>query len=161
MTRGVAALAVLLAVVLPGHLAAQDNSLERFQLLTNCTPIDLVVEGLSDDAADIRLTTERIRTIAESRLRAARLYDSASSLNLYVRIGVVGPAFSTEVEFRKVLLDAVSASVFTASTWEESRLGTHGGDAGYILQGLSELLDDFVLNYLRVNADACNASPGG
>ena len=33
--------------------------------------------------------------------------------------------------------------------------GTHGGDADYIMQGLSENLDAFIGDYLRVTAEAC------
>jgi len=32
---------------------------------------------------------------------------------------------------------------------------THGGDAGYIVEGLSEFMDTFVLQYLRVNEARC------
>ena len=40
-------------------------------------------------------------------------------------------------------------------TWESLGFGTHGGDAGFIMQGLSEDLDKFVLEYLRVNENYC------
>ena len=122
--------------------------------------MNLVVEDLDNDAAEIRLTSERIRTIAESRLRAARLYDANSSVYLYVRISLLNPAFVTEVAFNKMLLDAYSKSVQRATTWQDGRIGRYHGGAGFILQGLSELLDRFILDYLRVNEDACNPSPG-
>ena len=38
---------------------------------------------------------------------------------------------------------------------QKSNLGTHTGEARYILQGVSERLDDFILEYLRVNEAAC------
>lgn len=165
MTRGVAALAAVLVAVFPGrHVAAQDTlqRLENFELFTNCAQMTLVVENLSDDAADIGLTRERIQTIAESRLRAARLYDEdVLSPYLHIHVRVLSRSFSIEIAFKKRLFDAESAYCGAATTWNRSGLGTHGGAASYILQHLSELLDRFMLDYLRVNEDACDASPGG
>ena len=109
---------------------------------------------------DIGLTSERVQTIAESRLRAARLYDADSLFNLHVRVSVLSRVFFIEVAFNKVLFDVASATIFEASTWEQGSIG-RSGDPGFILQGLSELLDRFILDYLRVNEDACNTSPGG
>ena len=40
-------------------------------------------------------------------------------------------------------------------TWDLGATGTHGGDAGYVLQTLSEFVDTFVVEYLRVNEAAC------
>ena len=42
-----------------------------------------------------------------------------------------------------------------ASTWDTATYGTHGGNAGFILQSVSEDMDRFVLEYLRVNEKSC------
>ena len=42
-----------------------------------------------------------------------------------------------------------------AATWETGNYGTHAGNAGYIMQIVSERLDRFILEYLRVNETAC------
>ena len=42
-----------------------------------------------------------------------------------------------------------------ATTWVRGSAGTHGGDAGYIRSGVSEYMDTFLLEYLRVNEEAC------
>ena len=133
-----------------------------FDLWNECAPIDLIVEGLSNThAADIDLTEERIQTLVESRLRAARLYDAAGRHHLYVRVGVFvsenrrGGAFTTEVSFYKTLRDLASNELGQARTWNTGSYGTHSGDAGYILQSVSEHLDQFMLEYLRVNEAAC------
>ena len=119
----------------------------------------MVVEGLPDGAADIDLTEERIQTLAESRLRAARMYDAAAlPYFLYVRVGVQnrrGGAYNIEVSFSKYLRDGVSDQNGFAATWDTGSYGTYGGDAGFILQSVSEHLDRFVLEYLRVNETAC------
>ena len=120
--------------------------------------MNLVVEDYNDDAdwADMGLTVDRLQTIAESRLRAARLYDATALAYLYVNVNVNGRSFSARVQYYKVLYDGVSGETNYAMTWNVSSTGTHGGDAGFILQGLSEHLDSFILEYLRVNEDACD-----
>ena len=42
-----------------------------------------------------------------------------------------------------------------AMTWDTRRVGTHGDNAGFIMNGLSEMLDGFLLEYLRMNEDSC------
>ena len=151
-------LALALAVW-PGHATAQDVSgSDRFELFNECGPMDLVVERYEGDAGwtDIGLTVDRIQTMAESRLRAARLYDATALAYLYVNVNVLGRAFSLRVEYSKVLYDGVSGETNYAKTWNIGSTGTHSGDAGFILQSLSEYLDRFILEYLRVNEDACD-----
>ena len=151
-------LALALAVW-PGHATAQDvSAYDRFELFNECRPMDLTVEDYEDDAGwtDIGLTVDRIQTMAESRLRAARLYDATAFPILYVNLGVSSSSFSLGVKYRKVVYDRVSGETNYATTWDIGSVGTHGGDAGFILQGLSEYLDRFILEYLRVNEDACD-----
>lgn len=137
--------------------AAQDvpDSLARFQLFNLCRPIYLLVEELPPDAAAIRLTEERVSTLAESRLRAARLFAEESLQYLYVNVNVSGRAFNVAVGFYKRLWDPSSDEFGSTRTWGSGSTGTHGGDGGYIMQTISEHLDRFVLEYLRVNEDAC------
>ena len=160
LLRG-AIFAVVLVAVFLGRLGAQTGGIERFQLFNECAPIDLIVEGLPDAAANIDLTEERIQTLAESRLRAARMYDPSAVGYLYVRVGVTTPggrrngAYTAEVSFKKRLYDSASNQSGIATTWDTGGYGTHGGDAGYILQSVSEYLDRFILEYLRANESAC------
>ena len=151
-------LALALAVW-PGHTTAQDvTDFDRFQLFNECGPMNLVVEDYGDDAGwtDIGLTVDRIQTMAESRLRAARLYDATALPILLINVNVVGRGFSLRVGYNKVVYDGVSGETNYATTRNFASTGTHGGDAGFILQGLSEYLDRFILEYLRVNEDACD-----
>ena len=132
-----------------------------FALWNKCAPIRLFVAELDDEAAAIDLTKERIQTLAESRLRAARLYDAAALPYLFVRVGVLvsenrrGGAYSIEVLFKKYLRDVVADQNGFAATWDTGGFGTHSGNAGFVLQAVSEDLDNFVLEYLRVNETAC------
>ena len=82
-------LAVL--AVVTGHVAAQEVSdIDRFDLFNECGPMRLVIKSLPANAAAIGLTEARIHTLAESRLRAARLYDNSSrAARLYIRVSVL------------------------------------------------------------------------
>ena len=83
------------------------------------------------------------------------------SPTMYVNVGVTvsenrrGGAFLVDVSFNKYLRDGVSDRNGFAATWNTGSYGTYSGDAGYIMQFVSEQLDRFILEYLRVNETAC------
>ena len=86
----------------------------------------------------------------------ARLYDSEfTGPYLYVNVNVVGMAFNTSLEYNKPVHDLASDVTGVASTWDISLTGTHGGGSNYILSTISELMDRFLVEYLRVNEAAC------
>ena len=161
------ALLIALAVVAgiqPGLALAQEVGLvdglsKRFRLHNACRPMELVVEDLDKDSKAIGLTKDRLQVTAESRLRAARLYTDSMSEStlayLYVRVSVLGPAVSVDVQYKKYLFDPGNASNGFATTWQSSSTGTHGKDAGYIVQIVSEIVDKFLVEYLRVNEKDC------
>ena len=121
------------------------------------------------------LTHESLQNLAESRLRAARLYDQdqGSDFRLILAVDVFGPAFTSQLSFAKRLCDnraaaapnpflpgAVSRRLCApAVTWETSSLGTIRSDgfdsANFILGGVSRMLDEFLVEYLRVNEAEC------
>ena len=115
----------------------------------------LVVESLPEDAAEIGLTESSIRAAAESRLRSARLYSEASDQYLYVNVNVAGHAFGVSLEYKKRVLDPLSGLGGLATTWNSGSTGTHGRDSGFILSGVSQHLDRFLVEFLRVNEAAC------
>ena len=93
--------------------------------------------------------------MAESRLRAARLYTSSEG-SPYLGMAILtlddGPAFATDLHLWKWVRDAASGLERATPTWTRGTgFGTHGGDPGFIMQGVSEQLDRFILEYLRVN----------
>ena len=116
-----------------------------------------VVESLPADAAEIDLAKASIQVAVESRLRSARLYDSESTFGpyLYVNVNVVGRAFNTSLKYNKQVYDLASDVTSAANTWNTSFTGTHGGGSNYILSTISELMDSFLVEYLRVNEAAC------
>ena len=140
-----------------GGWAAQDVSdRDRFELFNACRPMDLIVESLHADAAEIGLTEESIQAAVESRLRSARLYDADAVPYLYVNVNVAGSAFARALQYKKIVYDQVAAVSGFATTWEIKSAGTHGGDAAYILAGIARHMDRFLVEYLRVNESACD-----
>ena len=97
---------VIAAVIASGApLQAQDaQERERFELFTECRPVSLVVVLGDDNGEDLpepltELTEERVRTLAESRLRAARLFSSEPVFPLLaISVEVVG-----QMSVRKVI----------------------------------------------------------
>ena len=158
-TLTLAAMALLAA---PSAAQAQDtvSRRDRFELFNACRPMGLVIEDLSDHAATIGLTRVTLQAAAESRLRVARLYSNdytkTNHSYLYVNVNVVRASWNIFVQYNKVLTDEFGVSGASA-TWYIGSNGTHGGDAGYIVSSLSQHLDEFLADYLRVNEAACKA----
>ena len=127
----------------------------RFELFTDCGPMGLVVEDLPEDAAGIGLTEDSIRAAAESRLRSARLYSEASDQYLYVNVNVSGHAVNISLEYNKRVLDPLSGLGGFATTWNSGAISAYGRDQGFILSGVSQHLDRFLVEFLRVNETSC------
>lgn len=129
----------------------------------------LTITVTGEEAEEIALTRERVRTMAASRLRAARLYMDGLSWRrdddrtlasvwsgwLEVDIATYDQAFHITGAYNKLLRDPVTDLTRWASTWIVGGVGTHGGNAGFVMQTLSEHLDRFLLEYLRMNEDSC------
>ena len=146
-----------IAALLAPSVVAQNGSptaLERFQLYNECRPVGLVVEPFPRDAKKIGLSEKDVWRLAESRLRAARLYTPVRGPMLYVTVNVMDRAFSVSLAYLKWVTDKSGLSG-PATTWSVRGLGTHASGATYIKSGLSDYLDEFLNEYLRVNAQAC------
>ncbi|WP_420462034.1 hypothetical protein [Candidatus Palauibacter sp.] len=157
-----AMLPTLALLLLPTPCGAQEDmeaAADRFSLFTRCSSVQLAVATLPDDATDTGLTRDGIQRTARSRLRAARIYHGDEVAlgvpRLYIQVHVVGVAFSVRVVLSKAVYDPFSNLTLTGATWSRGSVGTHGGNAGYVRQVLSELMDLFIDEYLRVNAESC------
>ena len=118
--------------------------------------MQLVIENLNSDAKKLGVTSKALQATVESRLRSARLYASERLKSyLYVSVTVSGSAFSVRLEYSKVLYDPLSGNSYFAMTWGTGATGIHGGNAGYIQSEISQSVDYFLLEFLRVNEDAC------
>ena len=146
------------------------NDMICFRLGLPCgKQVRLIVESLNEDATEISLTEESIETTVRSRLRSARIYDDESLPYIYVNVNVVGQAFHIGISLNQLLLkppimdlkteqEVYPASVFPATTWNIGGSGTHGSDAGYILQAIAQYTDKFIDEYFRVNEKVCSKS---
>ena len=137
----------------PDHLGPRDV----YELWTNCEPPNTFVWLNKHDATYLDLTEEAIEIAVRSRLRSARIYMVGSTLaKLEVTVHVVSNAFHIDVALRKSLEDQLFSGISGfATTWQTNSTGTHGNNAYFILQVVSQHMDKFLDEYLRVNADAC------
>lgn len=118
----------------------------------------IAVEELSKDADSISLTKDSIQANIESRLRSARLYVSDKNDffgYLYVNVNVSRYVFNLSLRYNKYVYDDFTEIYSFATTWQVGILGSHGDDAGYILSALSRVMDEFLVEYLRVNEGYC------
>lgn len=132
---------------------------ELFNLYTACSPVGLNVNPLlKGNAEAVNLTKEAVINLAESKLRSAHIYTSKKPYTaaLEVNITIVGLAFGYTVQFFKGLSDPISKHFDWASTWMRGYTGTYGLSGGdYILSSFSKSLDEFIVEYLRVNEKDC------
>ena len=135
--------------------ADEVSDYDRFRLWNVCRPMGLLVEGQSDDATAIGLTMEAIEVAVRSRLRAARLYSDDAWSYLYVNMNVISSGYGTKVEYYKSVMDIATRLERRTATWVTGAVGMHGQDPNFILSSVSQYTDEFIDEYLRVNADAC------
>lgn len=138
---------------------SSQEGLKQFELFVNCQPVYLTVEGLHNmpHAEKIGLTKTAIINAAESRLRSARIYtnDPANPYQLYINVNVLRSAFNVYIAFDKMLYDFRNRLNGFATTWYTGTTGTYGQGSGYILSSVSVLIDQFLVEYFRVNEKAC------
>ena len=156
--RAVGLAGVIVLVAAGGVAAAQSPEParspqdDRFALLW-CFPFGFEVRVQADGDA-YGVTHDRVSVLVESRLRAARLYrDWSIGPELDVYVWFSGPALLLEVAFYR-WVEAGALSGY-AATWGRRRLGAHGRSGDYVMQQLSEMVDGFILEHLRVNEDSC------
>ena len=160
VTQFVIALAVCLAITAPAA-AKKVSDHDRFQLwnssLNECGQLGLTVEDLSKYAAKIGLKKKAITIIVRDKLRAARLYWKIADSWLYVQVQVYESAYSIIISYLKTLKDPASGIVGYARTWQLDGMGAHEENSAIILSSVSREVDEFIDEYLRVNAPACKS----
>ena len=144
----------VLVLLLAGsaHATAPDQ-LTQFRLFNQCAPMRLVVERLPDDASNIGLTKETLSAALESRLRAARLYDDTGTPYLYLNVTLSGRAFNTVLGYSKYVCET-NGFCGWAETWDAGFVGTASSSA-FIRSTVTELMDEFLVEYLKANEAAC------
>ena len=173
-----AALLVLFLLLTPTDGLAEETDDERrwkthmekkqdaFRFFNACEGVAPHVIGSEEEVLEkLSLTREDISNRLESRLRAAKVYEDprVSSSDLIVNMTLLDNTCSLDVLFRKPnFIDPYSKYDMIqlhhdVTTWEKGMLGILGShDAGPILTTISKYVDEFLVNYLRVNnEEAC------
>ena len=151
-------LALLLAVLLLASALPAEGQVELFEFFTECAPVSLGVLVQDDGDEPIGLTEDRVRTMAESRLRAARLHTPeivGNAASLYMSVIVLRNAYAYNVHIAKRRSDPFAGVTIPTILMGFPGIGTHGGDAGFIMQNLTERVDGLISDYLRVNGEYC------
>ena len=106
---------------------------------------------------DWSLSGEFAEQAVESRLRDATIHTDVSdepSLSVRALRPVSAPIMLVGVSFWKRVTDRHGRSKGVV-TWERGQAPLPVGDAATALRLIAEYMDDFVSEYLRVNAEAC------
>ena len=159
MRRHASLLWLVAALSLPAASAPAGavSNYDRFELWNECKPMTLIVEDVHEDATAIGLTKESIEAGVLSKLRAARLYNSEEEWShLTVLVNVAGRAFSIRLLYNKRMQDVATGMEGLSVSWFMTSTGMFGdGGVAFILSGVTQNIDAFINEYLRVNADAC------
>ena len=158
-------------------MAAKAADHARFALFTECAPVylnvsamDRSIEGSYDERiAAWRILGERAARLAESRLRGARLYAGVGDSDPYqpttlplLNVSMVfgnGPytngvvVLIGVVTLEKTFYDPASGMSAPHGVFRHESM--HGLPRHLMQERLSEILDEFILQYLRVNEGYC------
>ena len=144
-------------------MARLKREMDRFALFNACRPMALWVD-LSDDEERTGLTEEIVRKAAENRLQVARLRLSTEEMremgvgffaSLSLNVKVADSSFTLSVEYNKSVTD-VFGKEGLARTWHSNTAFTHGETDSLVMAILSLELDEFLVEYLRGNQEACD-----
>ena len=163
------ALLVALAIVVgiqPGLALAQDDREIRRKLYNQCRPVKVRVEELDDNARKIGLTEKRLRETTAVLLRADRLYTDSESESgdrlLYIRILCSEDLCVLKIEFSQYVSDPESGADAIVPTWEYRQRSDTFFGGGVIMQSLVHGVEEFLVEYRRVNEAACpDVAPEG
>ena len=138
---------------------------DKFDFFNSCEGMAYYVSISGKGSNDSAPSESDIANAVESRLRAARIFEenaqvAKSYFNVYLTLA--GTAASLQVGFAKPgFTDPYSTHRLFQfprgmETWRKSWLVQGGIGSGDVLAQLSKDLDEFIVNYLRVNSDeAC------
>ena len=140
-----------------------DTYSKQFEFFNNCEQIGLIVQK-QEKSSEVDLTEKAITNSVESRLRSARIFaDGASDSFLAVNVQIVGDAYNVSVGLGKSLEDHRFSKhlsplplVGPAYTWHMASTGTHAGQGGFILSQLSQIVEEFLVEYFKVNQKYCS-----
>ena len=150
---------ILTGFVLAANAGDSAQSVEDDRLYTGCAKLGLIVAALPGPADEVGLSHRAVQDAVESRLRSARIYayDPTPTNFLFVNLNILdgNTAFSVSASLRRWLPDTGFGRGGFVTLWESEALGTHG-DAQYVLGWLAQIMDRFLVAYLRANEAACS-----
>ena len=147
------------AEALETGLISEADARELFQLWNKCRPIGFELKLYG--GKNLGLTRDTVTTMVRDRLQAARIYTEnyeppEKRLEMLVRVGgKANPAFSYIMLFMKRMKDEETGLNLDATGWMKDAFGTHRGESGVVLIHISQAIDKFIKDYLRVNGEAC------
>lgn len=136
------------------------------KLYTGCAHVEALVD-VEDEAALLGVAErQRLEVMAESRLRAARIFQpttnpASPALGITVEAlnGESMNVYSARVEFIRPMLNPSTEGSLVVSTWERGAFGYFGDRAdpsGSVHARISDFIDEFIRDYLRVNEGSCD-----
>ena len=148
-----ATLAVLSLAALSSMAAERSiaDRIGRFQLFNECRSmaVSVLAKGLPNT---------NLNAAVESRLLTAGLFDVEAGSRLILRVDIAGSAFNSFLGYKKLVVDPTTSELFHATTWYISRTGMYD-DANFIYGKVAQDVDQFILEYLKVNQEACAEKP--
>jgi hypothetical protein len=155
------ALAISLATIAPQSTSAERESLAGF------SSMDVVIEGLGDEALATGLSTDQLKTDVELKLRLAGIKVKVTSEQLpsflYVRITYLrglttqgrplGFDCMVEVQFKQFATLLLNNKLMMVPTWYVGSLinGPEDTAQSRIRQLVRDKVDQFINDYLSVN----------
>ena len=138
---------------------------ERFELFNDCEPVTVMTPdlalftdaGIDTDIAAMEATSAWIQRVTETRFRNAGVFDGESRERGWLRIRMAGSPydFDARLSFRKIVIDLATGDVAMVTTYALMGLGGRGRINQTPEAWASSTIDDFLTDYLAVNADAC------
>ena len=145
-------IAVVLAVSMAAPVAAQQPAAWMINNLdTECAPMKLRVNVWGHAEGDSQLRSG-LWNAAESRLRAAGVYESEAWQDLIVSVGTLHSAGSVELTLLRAATDSGYGKPGLVVVWTTEHLTIHGDEQRH-RQAASGLLDEFIAAYLRANPE--------
>jgi len=128
---------------------------DHYNYFNFCRPMSLVFDNERASEFYVSFVEDRAKTIVESRLRAARLYDStATNSNLQLIVWSESGTTNIRLMYAKPKED-LATGIILVNPKEWGTMRGPGEDSA-MLQAVSELMDGFINEYLRVNESFCD-----
>ncbi len=124
----------------------------KSEVLKDLNEIPIVIEDPGGGGTKIGLTSNRMRTVTELKLRKEGIkIIEKSTCFLYVNTMIAGNAFRVRLELKEKAKISRLDAFYAATTWQNEMVGTHGNNPEYIVSALGELLDEFLNDYYKAN----------